>query len=675
MSASINTIPASYFVDVIPGVISAGPSGENLIELMLTTKVGYVPIGAVYSFPNATAVANFFGSGGAEAQAASVYFNGYTGGTLQPSSLLFATYPLTAVSGYLQGAAFVNKTIAYLNSLQGVLTVSIDGNAYTTGTINLSSYTTYEDAAAYIGGQIIVAGYSPPSQAVVTATMGSTFTATASGSPATILTVTSVTGYISVGDTITGTGVTGTVTIASQISGTTGAAGVYTTSAATTCSSASITAVSNYLDVTAVSSGIVITGLQPTGSNFSANPPLFVTALGTGTGTTGTYFISGPTTTTASAQKHFTSETVTFINPVCGFFVGQYFAIQSGSTGATSSVSFASGSLAAGLLLTQQTGALVSPGSAAGVPGTFMTGVTAVTTNWATFQTLFDPDNGSGNAQKQLFAAWTNSTNNQYAYLAWDHDITPTQSTAATSSLGYLLNSTNSSGTVPIYEPTGSNLHLAAFVGGFAASVDFNATNGRATAAYKSQSGLSPSVTSATVAANLQANGYNFYGAVATAGANWEFFYPGSITGPFAWFDSYINQIWLNNQCQITLMTLLTSLGRVPYNPAGYAQIRGALTGGANGQSITLPPASPVAAGLNNGVITPNVPLSAEQAIVVNNLAGFPIDQILSTQGWYLIIQPATAATRAARKSPTVILLYSDGGSIQQINLSSLLVQ
>ena len=39
MSASINTIPASYFVDVIPGVISAGPSGENLIVLMMTTKV------------------------------------------------------------------------------------------------------------------------------------------------------------------------------------------------------------------------------------------------------------------------------------------------------------------------------------------------------------------------------------------------------------------------------------------------------------------------------------------------------------------------------------------------------------------------------------------------------------------------------------------------------------
>jgi hypothetical protein len=51
------------------------------------------------------------------------------------------------------------------------------------------------------------------------------------------------------------------------------------------------------------------------------------------------------------------------------------------------------------------------------------------------------------------------------------------------------------------------------------------------------------------------------------------------------------------------------------------------------------------------------------------------IDSTLSTQGWYLIIQPAAAATRAARASPTIILLYMDGGSVQRINLSSLLVQ
>jgi hypothetical protein len=78
---------------------------------------------------------------------------------------------------------------------------------------------------------------------------------------------------------------------------------------------------------------------------------------------------------------------------------------------------------------------------------------------------------------------------------------------------------------------------------------------------------------------------------------------------------------------------------------------------------------------LNNGIITPNVPLSASQIIEVNTLAGMVIDNTLSTQGWYLIIQPASPQVRAARGSPTIILLYMDGGSVQRIALSSLLVQ
>ena len=351
------------------------------------------------------------------------------------------------------------------------------------------------------------------------------------------------------------------------------------------------------------------------------------------------------------------------------------FIIASATTGAASTLAYATGTIAAGLALTAVTGAVLSQGSIAATPATFMNSIIAQTTNLACFQTLFDPDGGSGNTQKQAFAAWVNSTDNQYVYLAWDNDITPTESTAATTSLGYILKQSNSSGTVPIYEPSGSNHHIASFVASYIGSVNFNATNGRATADYKSQTGIVPTVTNATVAANLLANGYNYYGSVATAGAAWQFFDNGQISGPYQWIDSYINQIWFNNQCQIALMTLLTSIGRIPYNPTGYAQIRMTLTGGANGSSISLPPQSPVAAAINNGVITPNVPLSAEQIIVVNNLAGQDIANTLSVQGWYLVIQPATAAVRAARQSPVIILLYMDGGSVQRINLSSLLVQ
>ena len=73
----------------------------------------------------------------------------------------------------------------------------------------------------------------------------------------------------------------------------------------------------------------------------------------------------------------------------------------------------------------------------------------------------------------------------------------------------------------------------------------------------------------ATIAAQLEANGYNYYGNWATANDAFSFFYPGSVTGGFLWIDSYVDQIWLNNAFQLALMTLLTQTKSIPYNAYG----------------------------------------------------------------------------------------------------------
>lgn len=594
MSYTATTIPASFYVGVTPGVISAGQPGITMSELMLTTNTR-VPIGMILASTSLASVQTYFGAASDEATEAAVYFAGYNGATASPATLLFAQYPTANVGAYLRGGNISGVALSTLQGYTGVLTVTIDGTAHTSGNIDLSAATSLSDAAQIINTALAVDG---PTAASVTAAIST-----------------------------------------------------------------------NTMTVSAVTSGTLAVGQQVTGSGVTADT--YITALGTGTGGTGTY--------TVSQSQTVASEAMTILTPAVTYdSVSGAFLVQSGTTGTGSTITFATGTISADLLLTQATGAVLSQGAVAAVPATFMAGIVAQTTNWASFQTLFDPDNGSGNTQKQAFAAWVNSTQDRYAYLCEDSDVTPTESTAATTSLGYILGQSNSSGTVPIWQSVigSAGNHLAAFAGGYIASINWNATNGRATADYKSQSGIVPSVNSETAAANLIANNYNYYGSVATAGAAWQFFDPGSITGPYKWLDSYINQIWLNNQCQVALMTLLTTVGRIPYNPVGYGMVRQTLTAGAGqGQKITLPPPSPVAAGLNNGIITPNVPLSATQIIEVNQLAGVPIDSMLSTQGWYLIIQPATAQIRAARGSPTIILLYMDGGSIQRINLSSLLVQ
>lgn len=357
----------------------------------------------------------------------------------------------------------------------------------------------------------------------------------------------------------------------------------------------------------------------------------------------------------AIIQAAFTSPgfAVTF-DSVSGAFV-----FDNSSTGPASTITFATGTLSAALKLTAATGAVVSQGADAATPAAFMAGVVSATTNWAVFMTAFDPDAGSGNALKQAFAAWTAAQGNRYAYACWDTDITPTASTSATSSLGYLLEQSQSSGTILLYAP---DAKLAAFVCGVVASIDFTQLNGRITFAFKSQSGLVATVTNQTVASNLIANGYNFYGTYATANDQFTFLYPGSISGQYLWADAFVNQIWLNNGLQLALMTLLTQLKSVPYNAVGYGLIKAACM-------------DPINAALNFGAFRAGVPLSAQQTAQVNNAAGLAIDGTLTAQGYYLQVLPATAIVRAARASPPITLFYLDGGSVQRINLASVAVQ
>jgi hypothetical protein len=392
--------------------------------------------------------------------------------------------------------------------------------------------------------------------------------------------------------------------------------------------------------------------------------------------TSSTISLSSATSFSSAAtiiEAGFTSPgfTVTFDSLSGGFL------FTNSTSGATSTITFATGTLAASLLLTQATGAVLSQGAAAATPSAFMNGIVGLSQNWATFATVFNPDN-SGNANKLLFAEWANAQNNRYAYVCWDTDITPTESVPATSSLGYLISEASLSGTILIYDP--NNEGLAPFAMGWAASLDFTETDGAATLAFKQQSGLSATVTSATVAANLLANGYSFYGAYATANQNFIWFYNGQISGEYEWADSFIYQIWLNAAFQLALMELLQAVKSIPYNASGYAMIENSLYSGAGANSSQMAgadaaPVGPIAQAVNFGMIEPGTTLSATQIVAVNQAAGKNIATTLQSRGWYLQVLDPGAQARAARTTPACSFWYCSGGSVQQLTLSSVEVQ
>lgn len=488
------TIPASDIVVVNPGVVGSGgnPLALNGVILSMNTLL---PTAHVRSFASADAVKAFFGAASAEYAIAQVYFLGFDNSTIKPGTLYFAPYVSTARAAWLQSGNMSAVSLTELQALSGVLTVTIDGVAKTSSSINLATATSFSDAASKID-----AG-----------------------------------------------------------------------------------------------------------------------------------FVSGDVAVTWNA-------------------VNSTFLFTSPTTGAASTMSFATGTLSAGLMLTSATGALLSQGADVDTPATAMDAVKAATQNWVDFMTMFEPVL----ADKEAFAVWTNAQNQRYMYVCWDTDAQAIVN-GSTTCFGAVAKSLGYDGVVPVY----NTKELAAFVLGTVASIDFSRLNGRITSAFKSQSGFVPTVTDQQIAANLLENGYSFYGAYATANDQFNFLYNGQMSGKWSWVDTFVDQVYLNAQFQLALLSLLTSVKSIPYNEAGYSLIRAAMI-------------DPISQALNFGSIRTGITMSASQKAQVNQAAGLDVSTIIEQQGYYLQILDPGAQVRGNRGTPVINFWYTDGGAVQKITVASI---
>lgn len=332
------------------------------------------------------------------------------------------------------------------------------------------------------------------------------------------------------------------------------------------------------------------------------------------------------------------------------------FVFTTTTTGAAQTISYAAtGTLATNLRLTAATSAVLSQGAAAAVPAEFMASILSQTQNWATFMTVWE----ATLEEKEAFAQWSNSAAPRWLYVCQDSDVNVLVANNTTT-FGNYLQVNDLVGTCPIF---GDKTH-AAFVCGFAASLNFTRLNGRATLCFKSQSGLVASVSNATDYAAVLSNGYNCYGAFGSNNpannANW--FTPGSVSGEWLWADTYLNQIWLNANLQLAMVNLLTEVGAIPYNSTGNGLIYSAAL-------------DPINAAVNFGAIRAGINVSASQAAQIQYALGFNAAPTIASQGFYLQISEATASTRAARLSPPITLYYQDGEAVQQITMASIAIQ
>ncbi len=648
-SPVIQSIPASQIVQWNPSVIGAGGAGFQLNGLFLTTSYR-VPVGTVQSFPNAANVAAFFGANSAEAAMATVYFLGPNNSTIKPGAMLFAQYAWSApVSAYLQSGSDAGLTLPQLQALSGNLTVTIDGDAFTSGTINLGAATSFSSAAS-----IIQTGLAANEASVTAAIAVGNWTGNTTSIAGTTLTIgNTTTGAVLPGATVAGGNVTAGTTIVKQLDGTPGTSGNFTVSISQTVASGNLTTSSpeGIMTVSAVGSGNLTVGQNLAGTNVL--PGSYIAGLLTGTGLTGTYIVN-QSQTVASTAITAGSAAVTYDSQSGSFF------INGGTLGAGGSIGYATGTLATPLKLTAATGAVLSQGAALSTPNAFMNGIVAQTQNWFSLVTTFDPVT----ADKVLFAAWINGQDDDYQYIDGTQSAAATVTPDTTTALAQILLD-GYGGTLGVYDPNlaASGPLVSAFAASWAASLNFNAPNGRSTLFGRSQTGLPAGVTNAQTAANLKANGYSYYGAFGTANQTFTLMNNGAISGPFLWADSYANAAYIKNALQLAIMTLLTSVGIIPYNSAGDGLIAEACAG-----TITQ-------FGKYGGFAA-GVALSPLQIAEVNAQAGFDIATTLQARGWYLLSDAATtpANVRAARGSPFIAFFYCDGQSIQMVTGSSIAV-
>ena len=646
----MTTIPASQLVDGTSSVLSAGGSSLELNAVFLTQNET-LPLGVVKSFDGYAAVGDYFGESSKEYDAAKVYFGGFSTATKTPDELMFARYPSTSAGAFLRGAAISGKTVPQIQALSGSISVDVDGVTFSASSLSLAAATSYSSAAALIESAL---NASLVDEASVTGTVDAvsgTFTGSISGY---ILTVTSVpTEDIVIGATLTGTGIATGTKVTGILDTESNGTGTYSVSISQTVTSQTITETYGLMTVADIASGTLSVGQVVT---YNTTDTAVITALGTGTGLLGTYFIDNDTTASTGTITASAAEVSVTYDSTTGAIT-----IASGSVGAASTIGYASGTLATALYLTQATGAVLSQGSEAEQPESFMDSLVEITTNWASLAHLFDPDGGSTIAQRLLFAKWINATGNRYAYVAADTDTNALTDTATTT-LGYAVSTIYGySGTAPVYDPQGDK---APFICGCIASIATDSTEGRITLAFKGQDGLSADVTTETAATNLIANGYNFYGAYATANQTFTMLQPGQISGDFAWIDTYVNQIWLMNNLQLTWVDLLTATNSIPFNDEGASLIRAAAVDG------------PIADALDFGAIRTGVTLSSTQRLAINNGAGVSTAaNSVVNDGYYLLIPTSTAAMRSARDWSGIKLWYADGGSVHKIEFAAITVQ
>lgn len=255
-------------------------------------------------------------------------------------------------------------------------------------------------------------------------------------------------------------------------------------------------------------------------------------------------------------------------------------------------------------------------------------------------------------------SGWVSGLGDRFNFFCWSNEVA-LESSTDTTSIWYQVNQAGYNNTSIFDEIIYNNSDRCFAAMGTFAAIDLTQPNSAITLAFKTQTGLLPSVTMTSIAQILDTKNINYYGSVGINGSsvqvNW--FYGGYTTGKWTYIDNLVGQVWIAFQFQVGLANLFSALGQVPNDPDGYGLVRSALTDPAN-------------SAITSGIIATGVVFS--NATVQQLLTNFGIKAQELTNNGYVIVNSATSqALRQIRETSPWFFIYVKGSAIQYLPIQT----
>lgn len=643
------SISLRRYVDITSGIGAASAVSTRDLIARFFTENPLVPTDSFVEFTSAAEVGDYFGTTSDEYKRALFYFSWISKNITRDQKISFARWANVDVAPRIYGAKGPQAISTWNAITSGSFNLTLAGFTHAITGLNFGASANLAAVAAIIQAAIRAENSPVNFTGSIAISYPASFTGVIAG---TTLTASSVTGTIAIGQTLHGAGITGGTTITAFGTGT-GGAGTYTVSASQTVSSEAMTSGDAFNTLTASAvDGILAVGQVVAGAGIPGGTT--ITALGTGTGGSGTYILSTNSLTVSSeamtagtGSAFWSSALVTFdaVRSSFNFVGGDVGDSEIAVTAGTGGTDIASqlGWLAAS--------AIFSDGKDAQSVTDLLTDSASASNNFGSFgfvPTLTEDDIVEA-------AEWNNAQNIMFLYSVPCTADNAASLAAALEDIGGV--SLTLSPLAAEYPEQVPMMILAA--------TDYASINSTQNYMYQIFD-LTSSVTSDADADIYDALNVNYYGQTQTAGQIIEFYQRGVMQGlPVDPADqnTYANEIWLKDAAGAAIMTLLLALPKIPANNKGRGQILSILQGIIN-------------QALFNGSISVGKALTATQKLYITEQTGDAKAwyQVQNLGYWVAVEIVAYVESSVTKYKAVYTLIYSKDDVIRKVEGRDILI-